>query len=227
MYYPILRGRQNELLAIYELLGRSKLSEKIIPVIEPVKLSPTLVKTVELFQEKERELAFILNPEVGTFYSDIKNPKNDSYLRRLTSCLYEDNKILPALILNEKAYPAFEKMSQENSQKEVMAFCKTPDELQYYDKIFPTEPPCGMIVPYSTAFRRIRKNRILFEDKFNKRVRNADYANKPDEFFSNDHIYSSSEGYVGFSDYSIIGSEYSESGFAPYAVALHIIRRNL
>ena len=31
------------------------------------------------------------------------------------------------------------------------------------------------------------------------------------------------ERYVGFSDYSIVGEEYSESGFAPHAVAIHIV----
>lgn len=49
MYYPLLRGRQNELLAIKELLDASALSSKIVPVIEPVKLSPTLVNTLSAF----------------------------------------------------------------------------------------------------------------------------------------------------------------------------------
>lgn len=42
MYYPILRGRQNELLAIRELLSADKL-EKVVPIIEPVKASSTLL----------------------------------------------------------------------------------------------------------------------------------------------------------------------------------------
>lgn len=32
-----------------------------------------------------------------------------------------------------------------------------------------------------------------------------------------------SDNYVGFGDYSIVGREYIESGFAPYAVAIHIV----
>ena len=31
------------------------------------------------------------------------------------------------------------------------------------------------------------------------------------------------ENYIGFSDYSIVGNEYLEAGFAPYAVAIHIV----
>ena len=30
-------------------------------------------------------------------------------------------------------------------------------------------------------------------------------------------------GCVGFSDYSIVGDEYLENGFSPYAIAIHII----
>lgn len=67
MYYPILRGRQNELLAIKELLNASCLSEKIVPIIEPVKLSPTLVNTMKTFTEHRHDLALIQNPKVGSF----------------------------------------------------------------------------------------------------------------------------------------------------------------
>jgi hypothetical protein len=63
----------------------------------------------------------------------------------------------------------------------------------------------------------------MFEDKFKKQEKNADYLKQEDEFYSDDHIYFSEEGFVGFGDYSIIGNEYVESGFAPYAVAIHII----
>lgn len=42
MYFPYLRGKQEELLALQELLNNDRLSEKIIPVIEPVKMSSTL-----------------------------------------------------------------------------------------------------------------------------------------------------------------------------------------
>ena len=37
MYFPYLRGRQFELVALRELLELDLISEKIVPVIEPVK----------------------------------------------------------------------------------------------------------------------------------------------------------------------------------------------
>ncbi|MDR1135555.1 MAG: sce7725 family protein [Clostridiales Family XIII bacterium] len=66
----------------------------------------------------------------------------------------------------------------------------------------------------------------MFEDKFNKQIKNADYSKNIDEFFSDDHLFYTDEGYVGFGDYSIIGNDYTESGFAPYAVAIHIVYFN-
>lgn len=50
-----------------------------------------------------------------------------------------------------------------------------------------------------------------------------DYQKVLDEFFSADHLYYRDDNNIGFSDYSIIGKDYSETGFAPYAVALHIV----
>ena len=84
--------------------------------------------------------------------------------------------------------------------------------------------PLYTLIPDESLFRRKSKgNKILLADRFNKRDRNADYINAEDEVFTEDHLYYKEEGYKGFADYSIIGSNFSESGFAPYAVAIHIV----
>ena len=36
-------------------------------------------------------------------------------------------------------------------------------------------------------------------------------------------MYYSDDNYCGFGDYSIVGCDYNETGFAPYAVAIHIV----
>lgn len=43
MYFPYLRGRQFELIAIRELIEKSLLSKNAMPVVEPVKLSSALI----------------------------------------------------------------------------------------------------------------------------------------------------------------------------------------
>ncbi len=65
MYFPYLRGRQFELIALRELAEKGVLSSRITPIIEPVKLSSTLVKTIETYGENSKQIAIITNPKVG------------------------------------------------------------------------------------------------------------------------------------------------------------------
>ncbi|MEH7072061.1 sce7725 family protein, partial [Priestia megaterium] len=84
--------------------------------------------------------------------------------------------------------------------------------------------PRYSLIPEESAFRRkVRLNKVLIADRFKKQVRNADYCGIEDEAFSEDHLYYKEDGFIGFSDYSIVGEDYFESGFAPYAVAIHIV----
>jgi len=223
MYYPILRGRQNELLAIRELLKNAKLSKKIIPVVEPVKLSATLVNTIEEFASENHSFVLIRNPKVGSFGSDTKNPKNTKYKERLSELLTNTPSGIKRGLYVDKSTPKqiVSYKDREIQPEDVIAICIHPDQIKYYEEAF-SDYKVKTMLPYAPAFRRIRGEKILSENKFNKKTRNVEYLEPDDEFFSDDHLYFS-DGYVGFSDYSIIGDEYSESGFAPYAVAIHIV----
>lgn len=44
MYYPYLRGKQNELFAIRELLEKGLIGDCIQPIIEPIKYTTTFKK---------------------------------------------------------------------------------------------------------------------------------------------------------------------------------------
>ena len=84
--------------------------------------------------------------------------------------------------------------------------------------------PRFTLIPDDRAFRRvIPDSKVLFEDNFNKQSRNIDYIDNQDEFFSDSHLYYQNENYVGFADYSVVGEEFNESGFAPVAVAIHVV----
>lgn len=79
-------------------------------------------------------------------------------------------------------------------------------------------------VPDGSRFlRQFKQEPIgLIRDAFIKRDRNVDYLGAEDEFFSDDHLYFD-ENYEAFSDYSITGKSYIEGGFAPIAVAIHMV----
>ena len=76
MYFPILRGRQFELLALRECVNQGLLSNKIIPIVEPVKVSSTYTKTVDSFIKAGKSIAIIRNPQVGSWVKDLKKESN-------------------------------------------------------------------------------------------------------------------------------------------------------
>ena len=82
MYFPYLRGRQYELIALRELIANNKLSKNIIPIIEPVKVAPTMVSTIEALNNLKHSYIIIRTPSVGSFVSDGKKEKNLSNLDR-------------------------------------------------------------------------------------------------------------------------------------------------
>lgn len=65
-YYPLIRGRQADLLALRAAV-QTGLSPHIIPVIEPVKDNAALPSTVAAFAAAEHPLFVIANPQVGTY----------------------------------------------------------------------------------------------------------------------------------------------------------------
>ncbi|WP_225047882.1 sce7725 family protein [Lacticaseibacillus kribbianus] len=65
IYYPLIRGRQFDLLA---LAGLAKtLSPDIVPIIEPVKDLPALPRVAKAFAQARHPLYVIQNPQVGTY----------------------------------------------------------------------------------------------------------------------------------------------------------------
>ena len=221
MYFPYLRGRQFELIALRELVEKGVLSNKITPIIEPVKLSPTLIKTIEAYGKKSKQLAIITNPRVGSFSSDAKEEKNKKLKESLSACLKDNDNILYMNLLRAGSEP--EKFIKKYADN-MGTICINKDAVPIYESYFSETDVKYNLIPDESGFRRkIRKNRVLLADKFNKQERNNDYIEIDDEPFSEDHLYYLDDGYVGFADYSVVGEEYNETGFAPYAVAIHIV----
>lgn len=221
MYFPYLRGRQFELIALRDLVEKGVLSDKIIPIIEPVKLSSTLIKTIELYGKKGRELGIIVNPKVGGFKIDMEEEKNQKLKNNLVTSLKENDYILYMILLCANLHPDnFIKKHEDN----MGTICNNKDAIPVYEANFAKTNVKYNLIPDESGFRRkIRNNRVLLADKFNKQERNNDYIEIDDEPFSEDHLYYVDDGYIGFSDYTVVGEEYNDTGFAPYAVAIHIV----
>ena len=217
MYYPYLRGKQFELIAIRELIEEGLLSKHIMPLIEPVTLSPTLNSTLKLFIQNQHKIALIRNPAVGSFLEDLKDESKERYIKEFGEIV--EHEIIQAVYICNTSFDYRNKDIQEKLNDNILIL-KNPDVIKY---LFKNEISAKYYcVPDERMFRRsIKEKRILLTDNFNKQEKNANYEGE--EFFSSDHLYYKDDGYDGFSDYSVIGEDYSESGFAPYAVAIHIV----
>ena len=226
MYFPYLRGRQFELIALRELLESERIGQEIIPIIEPVKPSATLLKTLECFVNHDREIAVVFNPAVGDFPKKINEMRreNSKIANELYELLTNHNKIIKSYIMSAKSA---DKLKKDELKTERLIINPNRDCLDDFLEVYDKSLPRYTLIPDDRAFRRvISESKVLFEDNFNKRSRNIDYIEHEDEFFSDSHLYFQNENYVGFADYSVVGEEFNESGFAPVAVAIHIVYFN-
>jgi hypothetical protein len=226
MYFPIIRGRQYDLLALRELKIRGLLSNKIIPIIEPIKMSPTLLSTINSFHENGDSLIIISNPKVGSFKGEVALPSVYEQFRKL---MFYDSVII-GHYLNKESESQIIKLQQEfNAELHKLVIIHSERNfVQLYKDIFNNTKAWLNLIPSDNSYRRQLRGQQLatLDDKFNKLSRNADYLDFENEFFSEEHLFYQEEGYYGFSDFSIVGKEYNESGFAPYAVAIHIVFPN-
>jgi hypothetical protein len=222
MYFPYFRGRQYELLALRDLAKNGLIDGNIIPVIEPVKLTTTLERTLEAFHTMNLPISLIYNPAVGDLSSE-------QYGAAPLFGHLENTLIIPSILISGRFFNCLEELEKHNVAKNsILAIMDNRDFLSDYEKVFRNQSPkYTLLPPDERRLRRsVRQGKVMFEDKFNKQQKNADYQDRDDEFFSEDHLYFAEEGYDGFGDYSIIGNDYSEKGFAPRAVAIHIVYVN-
>lgn len=223
MYFPILRGRQFELLALRECISKNILSSKIIPIVEPVKVSSTYTKTVDSFIKAGRSIAIIRNPQVGSWVKDLKKESNAKIYEQVNEQLEKANVISSFYVTSRLDHCIEYAMKNGIAIDSLLLICNKAEYVANYEEVIGDSIPLYNVIPDKGDFRRrIRHNRVMCEDHFPKQTRNIDYSDIETEFFSSDHLYYAEDGYKGFSDYSVVGEEYSETGFAPYAVAIHI-----
>lgn len=226
MYFPYLRGRQYELLALRELVEKNLIGKNVIPIIEPIKLSSTFIKTICLFKEKGRPIVVIHNPMVGDFLKELENKENEKLKEEYIQIL-KDTDIIKAHLINKESKKQLELLNDMGIDKDELVTISNKDLFNIYESEFSEYKTKYNLIPNEDNFKyKIKRNKVILEDRFNKLKRNTDYSKNDDEAFSVEHLYYKPNGYVGFSDYSVIGKDFIESGYAARAVAIHIVYFN-
>jgi hypothetical protein len=226
MYFPYLRGKQFDLIAIRELSEQISESGVIHPIIEPVReSSSTLRITIEELIESRVPFTLIINPEVGDLDSD-----HDEIVDNINSQGDENPHLNVGILLdtNTNLYHIDTLLNQIERQYKILLIHKSRyhNFKQLQDFIDGKEIEYNLFnnsVPIR-RYRRIINNstKVILSDPFNTQRVNADYADNTDEFFTDEHNFYEEDGFAGFADYATIGNDYSDSGFAPYAVAIHL-----
>lgn len=215
MYYPYLRGKQNELFAIRELLEKGLIGDCIQPIIEPIKYTTTFKNTLQYCGEKAFSINLVVNSKLTE--EEISNET----VAHLTEIITKNKSVI------QKAYlgPSDEgndRLKQQFSSNSLAILTSVDDWEMFGDK----NKLEMVFVPDDRHIKRKLRNipnKGIIMDPFNKLSRNVDYLDNDDEFYSDDHLYYKEDGYVAFSDYSVIGGEYVDGGFSPLAIAIHIV----
>ena len=228
MYFPYLRGKQFELIALRELSPLLAFNKaKISPIIEPVKDSTTFKTVINELKARDINFTVIINPEHG----DLQNATNGilTLLKRELSG-YENFQL--GIILNGK---------EKHSALRAL-FKKYPTILNgltlihntTYDNISDIVSEYGSVIPLKYNVVHLGKTNkryyrnfdsatiVELDDYFSSQQKNSDYKTIEESDFSEEHIFYKDDGFVGFSDFLTVGDNYSENGFLPYAIAIHL-----
>lgn len=230
MYHPYLRGKQFDLLGVRELISPvfENKTSLISPIIEPVRDSSTLYTTLKALAENNINFTLIINPLVGDFVErepqkifEIINSNLADYDNFQCGVILdhqlESNSIIGLLRENKnlvKTLSLIHNASFDNISKGLELFADiAPVKFNILNHAF-----------VNSRYRRQFDSNTLVQlnDYFQAQTRNADYLATPETNFSEEHLYYKDEGYIGYADYTTIGDAYSESGFLPYAVAIHL-----
>lgn len=222
MYFPFLRAKQFDLIALRESLEFLVVANKVVPILEPVRdnILP-IERTVLAYCEKGNDIILVTNPTVGDYAEDavhdvIKNGKLEN-----AGCVFaymlSDAKSVPEFVEFGIAYKDKQKALIHNGfledpEQVIAAMNDMNGGIKY--NIFVGE--------ISRKYRRQFKdfNNVNVVDDFAKEAKNSLYKDR--------HLFSElpwtylENSLVGYGDFSIIGQDYSESGGPAYAVAIHL-----
>jgi hypothetical protein len=228
MYYPFLRARQFELIALRELAIEEALQGVITPIIEPVKEAHNNVNLAyKVFLEQKQTAYLIVNPIVGELAGD-----HTHYLEYLNSL--EGDTFKPAFHYRNNSEFINESIAQYGLT-DCMLICQ--NDLSVDDEDFKALVESDAIQSINVedpgrnrALHRyligLNKNYIRLDDLFEKQARNSDFLDIEEHRFSEEHLYFQDEGFKGFSDYTVLPSEYTDGGSTPRAVVIHLTYLN-
>lgn len=230
MYFPYLRGKQYELIALRELAVAGAM-RNVNPIIEPVRKSQNqLRKAVETLIANDIKSGFVINPKVGQLVDvdiDLKdfiaNLEDEEIRENASKCL------VPSVILTDSSIrddlDVLRRTLDDFSMGDIFVIHWGSTDANAVKNVLAQRPDVSHIfigdqqLLYRREFDDARQ--IVIIDGFEPARRNSDYSDE-DVFSELQVTYYDMLNLHGFGDFQTIGSGFSESGGPAYAVALHL-----
>jgi len=224
MYYPFLRSRQFELIALRELALERMTQGYIMPVLEPVKESQNnLDLAYGVFHEQNQSAYLIVNPSVGEMAGD-----NNVFLSYLAN--FDGLTFLPAFHYHNNTEYIRQSIA-DFSLNNCMLICQSSENTDDDDlkALVQTSGIRAIMVEdplrnrsLHRFLKTLNKTYVRLDNLFEKQANNSSFLDIRAHKFSEEHIYFMEEGFSGFSDYTVLPNEFSDGGSTPRAVVIHL-----
>lgn len=232
MYYPLLRGKRFELLALREWAGQGRESPRIVPIIEPVRsgtLGSDLRRVATALAGSDVSFIVVVNPTVG----ELTSPEGQAAILEEV-CAWEDSvrqRLSLALVCGEPGTQgaALGSIRANALTRSMPVIPLLPEDFEVR-RIGDGDFAGGIPVLIGESTRTLRRLAATIQpspgvarlsDPFPPAVRNADYVQSGERIFTDDHLYFRSEGQAGFADYMTIGKGFRDGGGSPNYVVIH------
>jgi hypothetical protein len=223
MYYPFLRARQFELISLRELATENILQNYITPILEPVKEAfNNLNLAHNVFIEKGLKSFLVVNPLVGEIPGD-----TNIFLKYITSI--ENCHFLPAFHYTNNREYIIDSIETYNLKDCLLIGYENFNDDADLRYLCSHENISHIMIfqPHKNRsldrfIKTLDKIYIRLDDVFEKQLKNADFLDIPAHKFSEEHLYYIEDGFQGFSDFTVLPSEYIDGGSTPRAVVIHL-----
>jgi hypothetical protein len=220
LYYPYLRGKRFEALALRSEANALAQAANVLPIVEPVKNE---WRNLQRALDAGLALAIITNPRVGD-YSPPPNGARRAQLEMppVSAEVYGHANAIPTMLIDDATTAArVQRFARTHQGRLGLVVVGSPTA-----NPDPLQAALGINPHFVGIRRRIvpvfapRQMNVAIEDNFMRQDTNSLYPH--DEFFTNMHVAVRNDGdYAHFGDYSIQGDHYRDGGGRANNVALH------
>ena len=226
MYYPYLRGRQFELLALRNFSETCNNEPKVFPIIEPVRINRNSLKKAAItMNEKGIHYGIILNPEYGDCAGRIIDFSMEGIFPNTIQWS-------PTFIIGKQSIDQITSTIHENRYKNVILVLPKGASVNedHFAELISDDAITKVITDPSRrkvarSTRSNGKELIELDDKFIAQPTNQAYISIDEELFSEEFAYFREDNYAGFSDYTVLPNEFREGGTLPKVVVIHLTYR--